>query len=559
MSAQRGLHTINTSEPTCIEEGYTGDHLCNICNEIFEQGESITANGHTNDEAVFENEEAPTCATAGSRDSVVYCTVCHAEVSRINKEIAKLAHTEVTDAAKAPTCTETGLTEGKHCSVCNAVLIAQEDIDALGHSEVTDVAKAPTCTETGLTEGKHCSVCNTVLVAQQNVEALGHKEVVDAAVAATCTETGKTEGKHCSVCNTVLVAQQNVEALGHKEVVDAAVAATCTEAGKTEGKHCSVCEAILVAQEVIPAIGHSYGISISSPTCTEVGYTTHTCSVCSHSYNSDTVPANGHTEVVDAAVAATCTEPGKTEGKHCSVCNAVLKAQETIPATGHTVVVDAAVAATCTEPGKTEGKHCSVCNAVLIAQEDVAALGHRPDSIVFENIKPATCTINGSRDSVVYCSVCQEEISRDTLEIVATGHTTVIDPAVAATETETGLTEGSHCSLCGATLVAQEVTPTLGQACEENQCGNENGNENHGGEIIEPATTVADDAANAVSIYALHNIIVVENADAEIRVYNIMGGLVATVNDTNAEIRINISGVYVVRVGNTTKRVMISD
>ena len=40
---------------------------------------------------------------------------------------------EVVVAGKAPTCTETGLTEGKHCSVCNAVLVAQEVIPAKGH------------------------------------------------------------------------------------------------------------------------------------------------------------------------------------------------------------------------------------------------------------------------------------------------------------------------------------------------------------------------------------------------------------------------------------------
>ena len=62
-----------------------------------------------------------------------------------------------------------------------------------------------------------------------------------------------------------------------------------------------------------------------------------------------------HTEAVDAAVAATCTESGKTEGKHCSVCGEILVAQTEVAALGHTEAVDAAVAATCTESGKTEG------------------------------------------------------------------------------------------------------------------------------------------------------------------------------------------------------------
>ena len=173
------------------------------------------------------------------------------------------------EITKEATCITNGEKTYK-CSGCEKIKV--DVITATGHTEVVDAAVAPTCTETGLTEGKHCDECGLTLVYQQTLVATGHTEATDAAVAPTCTETGLTEGKHCSTCDEVLVAQEVVEALGHTEVIDEVVAPTCLETGLTEGKHCSTCHEVLVAQEVVEALGHNYVDYV----CSECGYNYYT-------------------------------------------------------------------------------------------------------------------------------------------------------------------------------------------------------------------------------------------------------------------------------------------
>lgn len=129
-----------------------------------------------------------------------------------------------------------------------------------------------------------------------------------------------------------------------------------------------------------------------------------------------------HTEVVDAAVIRTCTEPGRTAGTHCSYCEKLVKLQLDLPPLGHQTVVDEAADPTCTETGLTEGSHCARCGEVFVAQEVVPAYGHTEEVI----------------------------------------------PGKAPTCTEPGLTEGKKCSVCGTLLVAQlQTRPTPHTASDE--------------------------------------------------------------------------------------------
>ena len=226
-----------------------------------------------------------------------------------------------------PTCTETGV-KTYTCTVCHK--IRTEEIEATGHTIVTDVAVPATCEKTGLTEGSHCSVCHAILKAQEVIPANGHSVVIDKAVVPTCTETGLTEGSHCSVCHAILKAQEVIPANGHSVVIDKAVAPTCTETGLTEGSHCSVCGEVIHAQEVRPANGHTWnnGVVTTPASCHAEGVMTYTCTKCNAT---KTEPISRLEHVWDDGVIT--KEPTYTETGEllytCTLCGD--KHTETIP------------------------------------------------------------------------------------------------------------------------------------------------------------------------------------------------------------------------------------
>ena len=244
---------------------------------------------------------------------------------------------------------------------------------------------------------------------------------------ATCTENG-SQSIHCDVCNAINENKVKViKATGHKAEKMAGKAASCTEDGLTEGSKCSVCGEVLKKQEVIKATGHK-------------------------------------AEKM-AGKAASCTEDGITEGSKCSVCGEILKKQEVIKATGHKWSAwEVTKEASETE----EGSRRRVCenDKTHVETEVIPVLAH-VHKLSKTEAKAASCTENGNKEYYV-CSGCKKlfadadatkEIDKEDTVIKATGHKAEKIAGKAATYTESGLTEGSKCSICGTVIVAQKVIP----------------------------------------------------------------------------------------------------
>ena len=160
------------------------------------------------------------------------------------------------------TCTE----EGEEQRTCSCGETETRPIEATGHTEAIDAAVAPTCTETGLTEGKHCSVCKKVLVEQEVVPALGHAwDEGKVTTPATCTQEGVMTYT-CERCGDTRT--ETIAKLPHtpgESVRENEKPATCEDAGSYELViYCSVCKAEISREtEAISPFGHKVSASWS--------------------------------------------------------------------------------------------------------------------------------------------------------------------------------------------------------------------------------------------------------------------------------------------------------
>ena len=474
---------------------------CSVCHDIIDKAEHTYASHKCEDSATCTKAECgyvkpagqhnwdegkvttpATCTTDGVKTFT--CKVC----SETKTEPIKASgHTVVEDAAKEPTCTETGLTAGKHCSVCNEVLEAQTVIPAKGHSMTKTEAKAATCTEAGNSEYYTCGNCGkffsdadgkTEIVkdswvtdaldhdftgAWVNTDAAGHYhkcsrcDATDTVVKHTFNGKPCNEEDKCNDCGYVKPAGQHTWGektykwneifkctattactscnQGLQEIVDGVkttVPATCVADGKDTytAKFADAAFTTQTKEVTIDKLGHTYGAPVWS--WSEDGKTATATFTCTREGCTD--ETTGHAQNVTATVsgkqnvAPTCTDKGTTTYTAKVTFEKKdytdTKDVQDIKALGHKLTKTAAKAATCTEAGNSEYYTCGTCGKFFSDKDG------------------------------------KTEIAKDSWVIAALGHKLTKTPAVTPTCAAGGNNEYWTCSVCHKVFKADKTTET---------------------------------------------------------------------------------------------------
>ncbi len=393
----------------------------------------------------FTNEKvvvAATCLTDGTGSHI--CVDCEETVEFV---IPKLGHTEVIDQGKAPTCTADGISEGKHCSVCSAVLVAQEvlparhtpsdwqvlkkascEIDGLkvkvcidceerlesetinhfGHTEGDwQVIKQPTCLNQG-TKTTSCITCNETMQTV-TIAATGHNEGDWQVIKQpTCLNQG-TKTTSCITCNE-LMQTASIPATGHDEsdwIIT--LNATCENSGS---KHtiCNTCKEELNKEKINP-LGHDktdWKVTLE-PTCTATGLKHIECTRCDSIFDETVIDAKGHTYST-STVQPTCTTDGYTLND-CIRCDYSYRSNTT-QKTGHEYT-SSITQPSCLEGGYTEYS-CVKCEDTYNG-DFIDPLEHNH----VEKTQNPTCLTAGKKYKE--CTRCNDYLLIETLK--ATGHT----------------------------------------------------------------------------------------------------------------------------------------
>lgn len=104
----------------------------------------------------WETQKGPTCKEEGI--VVRYCEKCNAREKSYIPTINN--HVVTVDEAKAPTCIETGLTQGTHCSVCGEIFVAQQPVEKVSHTPSDWIIESNATADSNGVKYKECTVCS---------------------------------------------------------------------------------------------------------------------------------------------------------------------------------------------------------------------------------------------------------------------------------------------------------------------------------------------------------------------------------------------------------------
>ena len=288
-----------------------------------ETGSTTFYDGEAKGHSVVTDPGSPaSCVTSGLTEGQ-HCFACGA-VFLAQTSIPVTGHTFDSDLDET-------------CNVCNYIRAR----DCTHTQTVKLAAVSPTCTASGLTEGKACALCEEILTPQDILAPFGHKEVIDQAITATCTTDGRTEGKHCSVCLVILVQQQYVSASGHA-FSDEDPSAPCSRCGAQSPNHEHSFTQQNTDEKYLKA----------TPDCDDPYLYYYSC-VCGEKgwevfhYGK----SKGHTVVVEPGLPAGCTTQGTTDLEYCSTCGEIFELHLPVLPLGHTYEIGGASACeVCGEP-----------------------------------------------------------------------------------------------------------------------------------------------------------------------------------------------------------------
>ena len=423
--------------PTCTAQGYT-THTCSVCGDSYKDTYTA-ALGHNYSYAVTTK---PTTSATG-----VLTGTCPRCKRTTTVTLPKLDTTDYSySVVKAATCTATGTGRYTWKTTTYGSYYFDVTIAKTAHNYTATVT-APTCTAQGYTTHT-CTACGDSYK-DTYTSALGHNYSYKVTTEPTTSATGVLTGtcSRCSGTTTVTLPKLNTTDYNYSIVK----AATCTATGTGRYTWKTTTYGSFYFDVTIAKTAHNYTATVTAPSCTTQGYTTHICSDCGDSYKDTYTAALGHNYSYKVTNAPTTSATGALTGT-CSRCSGTTTV--TLPKLNTTDYSYSVVkAATCTATGTGRYTWKTTTYGSFYFDVTIAKTAHNYTATV----TAPTCTAQGYTTHI--CTACGDSY-KDTYT-AALGHNYTAS-VTAPTCTEQGYTTHT-CTVCGDSY-RDTYTAALGHA-----------------------------------------------------------------------------------------------